>query len=112
MTLPLQSVAVNTAEIGSKFLNVYSTQLQAVGVIVGVGVFEEVFVGVGVFDDVAVGVKLAVTLTVGLLLGVGVKKTFLHGPTVKTVISGQLEVGATQAHTFTELYCEKLLNPK
>jgi hypothetical protein len=73
MTLPLQSVAVNTAGIGSKFLNVYSTQLQPVGVIVGVGVFEEVFLGVGVLDDVAVGVKFGVTLSVGLLLGVGVK---------------------------------------
>jgi hypothetical protein len=66
-------VAVNTAGIGSKFLNVYSTQLQPVGVIVGVGVFEEVFLGVGVLDDVAVGVKFGVTLSVGLLLGVGVK---------------------------------------
>ena len=105
-------MAVNTAGIGSKFLKVYSTQLHAVGVIVGVGVFEEVFVGVGVFDDVAVGVKFAVTLTVGLLLGVGVMKTFLHGPTFKTVMSEQLDVGGTQAHTFTESYCEKTLNPK
>ena len=38
----------------------------------------------------------------------------LHGPTVRTVMSGQLEVGSTQAHTFTESYCEKTLplNPK